>query len=321
MYFYIALPLVLISTFTKGEPGPWPTWPRWVFEILLTLVFDDFLLYWLHRLSHWPSLYFMHKNHHEWLQPFGLTGAYMHPLEMALVSACSGAGTVLIMSHPYEVIPLLVFRAALHVEHHCGYAYPWNPQNWFPLCVGAHYHDWHHEAFVRREFSFKLMIFHLDSPISNLANNVIRPAILETPSTYGTDSLVQYIQNIGNDGRNTGKPNCPLRSSPLEKKKEKEWIAIKTYNILCTIWPNHTKFIHFESRFLDIKCTFFELRNSGICHNMHDCYGTFFWILNWTPRITFFTFGGLSWCVFSMNMSSSLRCRIVLLYTFKAFKK
>lgn len=149
MYFYITLPLVLISTFVKGEPGPWPTWSRFVIEILLTAILDDFLLYWLHRVSHWPSLYFMHKNHHEWLQPFGFTAAYMHPLEMALVSACSGAGGVLILSHPYQIIPLLIVRACLHVEHHCGYAYPWNPQNWLPFCVGAHYHDWHHEAFVR----------------------------------------------------------------------------------------------------------------------------------------------------------------------------
>lgn len=148
-YFMIILPIVMTSTFLKGEPGPWPKWPRMVIELICAALLDDFLLYWLHRISHWPAFYFFHKAHHEFEDPFGLTSAYMHPLEALLVTLLSGVGGLVFLSHIYQIIPLLLFRSFLNVEHHCGYAYPWNPQRWLPIFIGAHFHDFHHEAFVR----------------------------------------------------------------------------------------------------------------------------------------------------------------------------
>ena len=140
---------MVASSYFKGESKSWPVWHRAIVEIVCAAILDDFLLYWVHRISHWPSFYFIHKAHHEFTAPFGLESAYMHPAEVVLVALCSGAGGFLILSSVYQIIPLLVYRSFLNVEHHCGYAYPWNPQNWLPILIGAHFHDYHHEAFVR----------------------------------------------------------------------------------------------------------------------------------------------------------------------------
>lgn len=46
-------------------------WP-WVFaSTLIYMVFNDFFIYWIHRLEHHPSVYkYVHKPHHKWIGKF-----------------------------------------------------------------------------------------------------------------------------------------------------------------------------------------------------------------------------------------------------------
>ena len=138
----------LFYPYASGPFGPLPSWPRLVFNFAFSILVGDFLLYWVHRISHWPIFYRWHKLHHDFVEPFGLSSEYMDPLELVVVGAASTVGAMLCMSHPLEAMFLLAVRAFLDVDHHCGYSLPWSVQL-LPGVVGAHFHDWHHEAFVR----------------------------------------------------------------------------------------------------------------------------------------------------------------------------
>lgn len=43
-------------------------WGYWILSIGLYLFFNDFTIYWIHRLEHHPRIYkYIHKPHHQWL--------------------------------------------------------------------------------------------------------------------------------------------------------------------------------------------------------------------------------------------------------------
>ena len=150
LHFAIILPLLIILAFTLEGSASFPGWTRAFANFAFTLLLDDFLLYWVHRISHWPQFYRFHKLHHDYLDPFGMVSEYLDPFELALICLASGAGAHIAGSSPIEIMFLVGFRSYLDVEHHCGFAYPWSPQNWLPGFIGSHYHDFHHEAFVRK---------------------------------------------------------------------------------------------------------------------------------------------------------------------------
>lgn len=43
-------------------------WPWLLFSSILYVAFNDFAIYWIHRLEHHPSVYkYIHKPHHKWI--------------------------------------------------------------------------------------------------------------------------------------------------------------------------------------------------------------------------------------------------------------
>lgn len=43
-------------------------WPWLVISAILYIAFNDFAIYWIHRLEHHPSVYkYIHKPHHKWI--------------------------------------------------------------------------------------------------------------------------------------------------------------------------------------------------------------------------------------------------------------
>jgi lathosterol oxidase len=56
-------------------------WPWLVISTILYLGFNDFAIYWIHRLEHHPSVYkYIHKPHHKWIgRSFTLTPAITLP--------------------------------------------------------------------------------------------------------------------------------------------------------------------------------------------------------------------------------------------------
>ena len=48
-------------------------WPWLLISATLYMAFNDFAIYWIHRLEHNPSVYkYIHKPHHKWIGKFCL---------------------------------------------------------------------------------------------------------------------------------------------------------------------------------------------------------------------------------------------------------
>ncbi|KAK3185597.1 c-5 sterol desaturase [Lecanicillium sp. MT-2017a] len=60
----------------------------WVFiSTLLYMIFNDFFIYWIHRLEHHPSVYkYVHKPHHKWIVPTPWAAIAFHPVDGFLQS-------------------------------------------------------------------------------------------------------------------------------------------------------------------------------------------------------------------------------------------
>ena len=95
--------LVLLSHFTVELPEIWvfhpvaiycgmafdvPFPPAWkiALHIAVFFVLEDAWHYWTHRLMHYPPLYrSIHKLHHTYTAPFGLTAEYASPIEVLVL--------------------------------------------------------------------------------------------------------------------------------------------------------------------------------------------------------------------------------------------
>ncbi|GFP58974.1 hypothetical protein ACSS6W_008249 [Trichoderma asperelloides] len=63
---------------TEQGPGLWYNF----FQFPLFLVFTDFLIYWIHRGLHHPSIYKgLHKPHHKWIMPTPYASHAFHPVD------------------------------------------------------------------------------------------------------------------------------------------------------------------------------------------------------------------------------------------------
>nr|XP_006815602.1 PREDICTED: fatty acid hydroxylase domain-containing protein 2-like [Saccoglossus kowalevskii] len=115
-----------------------PTIPRILFDLMVSLVFDEIVFYYSHRLLHHPYLYKrIHKKHHEWTAPFGLVAVYAHPIEHLLSNTLTGfAGSFVAGSHLLSVWIWLVCFLSWTVNHHSGYH--------LPFSRSAQFHDFHH---------------------------------------------------------------------------------------------------------------------------------------------------------------------------------
>jgi lathosterol oxidase len=49
---------------------------------VLFMIWNDFMIYWIHRLEHHPSVYkYIHKPHHKWIVPTPWAALAFHPLD------------------------------------------------------------------------------------------------------------------------------------------------------------------------------------------------------------------------------------------------
>ncbi|KAH7102636.1 fatty acid hydroxylase [Auriculariales sp. MPI-PUGE-AT-0066] len=57
-------------------------WAYLTFSTVFFLVFTDYLIYWIHRILHHPTIYkYIHKPHHKWLIPTPFASHAFHPLD------------------------------------------------------------------------------------------------------------------------------------------------------------------------------------------------------------------------------------------------
>lgn len=103
------------------------------------MVAEDITHYWLHRALHTPYLYkVIHKVHHTYSYPFGLTASYAHPLEVLILGFATFSGPLLISPHYFTFFAWILFRQLDAVSTHSGYDLP-HPLNWLPFYGGSSY--------------------------------------------------------------------------------------------------------------------------------------------------------------------------------------
>ncbi|KAJ1926297.1 C-4 sterol methyl oxidase [Tieghemiomyces parasiticus] len=157
---FIQLPLMVLFHPTgkwlgmKVTEVPFPAWTQMALQIAIFMVFEDAFHYWSHRALHYGPLYrYIHKQHHEFSAPFGLTAEYAHPLEILILGMGTIGGPLLWVLatgdlHIFTVLAWIVVRLFQTVDSHSGYDFPWSLRHWLPFWSGAEHHDYHHMAFV-----------------------------------------------------------------------------------------------------------------------------------------------------------------------------
>ncbi|KAG0661823.1 C-4 sterol methyl oxidase [Maudiozyma exigua] len=149
---------------------PFPDLKTMTLEICLFFVLEDMWHYWAHRLFHYGVFYkYIHKQHHRYAAPFGLSAEYAHPAEtMSLGFGTVGMPILYVMYtgklHLFTLCLWVVLRLFQAVDSHSGYDFPWSLNKFLPFWAGAEHHDLHHHYFIGNyASSFRWWDFYLDT--------------------------------------------------------------------------------------------------------------------------------------------------------------
>lgn len=140
--------------FNISYHAPFPSLLTSAWQLTALFFMEDTWHYFGHRLLHTKYLYRrIHKQHHKYAAPFGLTAEYAHPIEVAF----TGTGTVgspLLLAylganmHLTTVMAWIALRLIQAVDSHSGYEFPISLHHFLPIWAGADHHDDHHHYFV-----------------------------------------------------------------------------------------------------------------------------------------------------------------------------
>jgi methylsterol monooxygenase len=142
--FVLGYPLMSLYSAAKVKAGC-PCGPDDLPDILTILrdiavftLIEEVLFYYSHRLVHWGPLYKrIHKKHHEWTAPIGITAVYAHPIEYIISNSMPiMLGPVVMRSHILTTWLWYAVAMFTTVIHHSGYHLPWLPS--------PEFHDFHH---------------------------------------------------------------------------------------------------------------------------------------------------------------------------------
>ncbi|TPX61579.1 hypothetical protein SpCBS45565_g07215 [Spizellomyces sp. 'palustris'] len=152
--------LVLFNQFFVAGPLLWLTYPfmlrrgvhisptlpsplEIVRDFTISLIVEEILFYYSHRLLHARPIYkYIHKLHHQFTAPVGMSAEYAHPIEHVLSNIVPVVvGPILMGSHLVTMWLWLSMALFTTVTVHAGYD--------SPLHRGiARFHDMHHEKFT-----------------------------------------------------------------------------------------------------------------------------------------------------------------------------
>jgi len=153
-YLVFILPIGFVTfPFTQflgmNDSLPLPSFGTWALHIFICLVGEDFFHYWVHRFLHTPWAYKkIHKDHHLYLAPFGLTATFSHPAEIMMEGFAAFLPVLLLRPHFFTFYTWFIIRQLDAVYTHCGYDLPvFRLINKIPFYGGVLFHDYHHLAF------------------------------------------------------------------------------------------------------------------------------------------------------------------------------
>jgi sterol desaturase/sphingolipid hydroxylase (fatty acid hydroxylase superfamily) len=129
--------------------GVRPSWSTILFQLALFILSEDTIFFWTHYLLHTPWLYKnIHKKHHVYKQPTGVTAVLSDPIEALQTLAATWFMPILLKeTHIYTLCLWVAIRVYQTVAAHSGYNLPYiTTQYWLPdLMPGALAHDFHHQ--------------------------------------------------------------------------------------------------------------------------------------------------------------------------------
>eukprot|EP00042_Codosiga_hollandica_P024438 m.102833 g.102833 ORF g.102833 m.102833 type:complete len:269 (-) comp51551_c0_seq1:59-865(-) len=147
LLLYIAYPLALRFGFVDWSPLP--DLQTIATHVGVSILVEDFLFYWSHRLLHVNFFYVrFHKRHHEFTNPIGIASEYSHPVEALLGNFLPFMAGPLLMHSSLRVFAVwFVIRIWKTTDAHSGYELPFSPFNLeFSLINNSARHDYHHTA-------------------------------------------------------------------------------------------------------------------------------------------------------------------------------
>ncbi|GJN38875.1 hypothetical protein PR202_gb27954 [Eleusine coracana subsp. coracana] len=142
-FLLVAYPLLKITRVRMGLPLP--SVAEILSQLVVYLLVEDYLNYWIHRLLHTKWAYNnIHHVHHEFTAPAGFTTTYAHWAEVVILAIPTYLGPAIVPCHITTHWLWFSIRLMEAIEIHCGYDFPFSPAKFIPLYGGAEYHDYHH---------------------------------------------------------------------------------------------------------------------------------------------------------------------------------
>jgi len=120
-----------------------PTFHATIFQLVVFLLVEELLFYYLHAALHHRRVYkYIHKKHHEWTATVAFVSLYAHPLEHFFSNLLPVAMGPLLCGSHVSVAWLWSCLALLNtLNSHSGYHLPFFPS--------PEYHDFHHLKFTQ----------------------------------------------------------------------------------------------------------------------------------------------------------------------------
>ncbi|WJX82396.1 Methylsterol monooxygenase 1-3 [Trifolium repens] len=142
---------------------PLPSGWELFWQLLVYVLIEDYVSYWIHKLLHCKWAYEnIHKVHHEYRTPIGLSAPYAHWAEIFILGFPAFLGPALIPGHIITYWLWFILRQLEAIETHSGYDFPWSPTKYIPFYGGPAYHDYHHYVGRRSQCNYASVFTYCD---------------------------------------------------------------------------------------------------------------------------------------------------------------
>uniref|UniRef100_A0A8I6XKW3 aldehyde oxygenase (deformylating) n=1 Tax=Hordeum vulgare subsp. vulgare TaxID=112509 RepID=A0A8I6XKW3_HORVV len=149
----VSYPAVKMAGIRTGLPLP--SAGEVAAQMLVYLLVEDYLGYWIHRLLHTRWGYdHIHHVHHEFTAPFGYAAPYAHWAEVLILGVPAFTGPAIVPCHMTTLWLWFVLRHLEAIDIHSGFKFPFNPTKLIPFYGGAEHHDYHHRVGGQSQSNF-----------------------------------------------------------------------------------------------------------------------------------------------------------------------
>ncbi|KAL6626398.1 hypothetical protein ACP70R_030124 [Stipagrostis hirtigluma subsp. patula] len=160
-FLFASYPVVKMAGIRMGLPLPSPE--EVAAQLVVYLLVEDYLAYWLHRLMHTEWCYAnLHHVHHEYIAPMGFAAVHAHWIELLIVAFPSFAGPALVPCHITTLWLWTIIAGIMVVDVHTGFNFPFSASRFIPLYGGAEFHDYHHYVGRQSQGNFALIFTFCD---------------------------------------------------------------------------------------------------------------------------------------------------------------